>query len=36
MIPLEDEGVRIIDKFNSRNLNFWKFKLEIELASMDL
>ena len=36
MILLKDEGARAIDKFNEENFNFWKFKLEIGLASMDL
>lgn len=35
MALLEGEGVRIINKFNGENINIWKFKVEMRLASVD-
>lgn len=36
MTSLECEGARVIDKFNEKNFNFGKFKLEMVLASVDI
>lgn len=36
MASFEGESARVIDKFNGQNFNFWKFKMEMVLASMDL
>ena len=38
MTSLEDEGTRVMDKFNKENFSFWKFKLEMgfRLVSIDL
>ena len=30
------KAVRIIDKFNKKKFNLWKFKIKILLVSMDL
>ena len=30
------DGARVIDKFNAKNFNTWKVKLETELTFMDL
>ena len=32
----ENEGLKILDKFNGENFNLWKFKMEMILASRDL
>ena len=36
MASFESEASRVIDKFNGENFNFWKFKIEMLLAFMDL
>lgn len=36
MASLDNEGARVVDKFNGEKFNLWKFKLEMELASVDL
>ena len=36
MASFESKAARINNKFNGRNLNLWKFKMEMLLASMDL
>jgi hypothetical protein len=36
MTSFESKATRIIDKFNGRKFNLWKFKIKILLASMDL
>ena len=36
MASFESEAARIIDKFNGKKCNIWKFKIEMLLVSMDL
>ena len=36
MTSFESEAVRVIDKFNKKNFNIWKFKIQMLLASMDI
>jgi hypothetical protein len=37
MMPsFESKATRIIDKFNGGNVNIWRFKIEMSLASIDL
>ncbi len=36
LASFEGESARVIDKFNGENFSFWKFKMEMVLASMDL
>ena len=35
MTLVKGEGTRILNKFNAKNFNIWKFKLEMRLASVD-
>ena len=32
----DNEGLRVVDKFNGENFSLWKFKMEMVLASCDL
>lgn len=36
MPSFNSEAARVIDKFNGRNLNLWKFKIKMLLVSMGL
>lgn len=36
MTSLDGDGTRIIDKFNKKNFDLLKFKLEMGLVSVDL
>lgn len=36
MTSLKGEGIRVIDKFNGENFNIWKFKLDMNLAFVEL
>jgi hypothetical protein len=36
MTSFEIVSARIMDKFNTKKFNLWKFKIEMLLASMDL
>lgn len=36
MTSFAGEGIEAINKFNEKNFNLWKFKLEMELAYVDL
>lgn len=35
MTSFDDEGARIIDKFNGKNFDIWKFKLKMGLVFVD-
>ena len=36
MTSFESKAAKIIDKFNGKKFNFWKYKIKMLLASMDL
>ena len=36
MASSDNEGLRVVDKFNGENFSLWKFKMEMVLASCDL
>ena len=36
MASSDNEGLRVVDKFNGKNFSLWKFKMEMVLASCDL